>query len=300
MSSVIRQARTGPSTSAISSMPRSFHQFLQLPDELQIKVWEASCEHGRYVTVYRKNRILRISHDQGQGNSMYYCFKSHNPVPPIMQVSHLARVTAQGVYKLAFHTGARFPALASLGGSVNATIWINPRVDTICYLSKDALSQRSVLAAQMSALKVSRVGISDGSWYTENHISPDRWNGFSLAREENSDLPTWLTGDIKEVTLYSSNGPIAPFGALNLTSFDYATANLSTSQNQARHNQIRRFNKFMKDLEKAQAAQIRCDKLTSFRGEQRARLASCPGWLYDMCETGLWRKPELKIMMANL
>lgn len=279
---------------------QSFPRFSQLPKELQIKIWRYVCTHGRNVTVYISRRTLRTQNSQSQGSFLnYFCFKSQNPVPSMMQVNHLARETAKEFYKLAFHTSARFPTIATMHRGTEATIWINPQVDTICLLSRDTASQRQVLATQMSDLKVSRIAINDGSWYKENHISLDQWNSFSIVPED-GNLPIWLTGEIKEVVLYSSNKPIDPYGPLNLTTFDYATANISASQNQARHNQIRRFNRIMKELETRQVLQKRSDRLRSSRGQQRIKIDSCPRWLYDICETTVWRRPELKIMMANL
>ncbi|KAI9644246.1 hypothetical protein NHQ30_007601 [Ciborinia camelliae] len=283
----------------VGPAPESFNKFLELPKEVQVIIWEAACEEGRFVTVYTKKRTLPASDSQGHGNLRYFCFKSHDPFPKVMQACHLAREVAQKTYKLAFHTRALFPTVAAVDTGANATIWINPEVDIICPLSKDSKRQRRVLGAQMSDLKITRIALPDGSWDTENHIPLDRWSDFSLPRETGNQL-AWMSGSIKEVALYSSKGPIDPRTELDLTTFHYSTSKLPFSQNQARHSQIREFTELMKDFEAEGVEQRAYDAFISKKGMQRNRIKTCPRWLYDFCKTETWERPYLYLMMANL
>ncbi|KAB8288189.1 hypothetical protein EYC80_010194 [Monilinia laxa] len=191
-----------------------------------------------------------------------------------MHVNHEAEAVAQKFYRLAFDTQPEFPLVTAMDNGTAACIWINPSLDLICPMSSMTDEQCDALNSKMYDMKVQRIGLNDCALERSSKIPCDKWGTFPKITP-----PAWMNENIKEITLYTSRMSLLPHGELNLTEFDYATANLTPSLKISKLVLMRQHNKFFQDLRRVQKLQIRQDAKNLSLGLAISRINDCPQWL---------------------
>jgi len=98
---------------------RSFTLFPDLPSELRLKIWGYIAPGPRNVSIRYKTEYNTIG---GRARAVWTGWKSPDPVPIVLQISHESREEALKTYQRAFGTVFNEPR-----------IYFNYAIDTLCF-----------------------------------------------------------------------------------------------------------------------------------------------------------------------
>ncbi|TGO43893.1 hypothetical protein BCON_0752g00020 [Botryotinia convoluta] len=245
----------------------TFHQFMDLPLELRIKIYEFASLEPRAVPIWpvytdRKNDDVE--------------FRFASETPAIMQVCHEARRESQklDVYAPTSDTPSPIPR-----------IWLKPRIDIICPVRSDStiwtVFQFLNFSQMMNPFNIERLCI-DAFEFQCSQLT-DNSHTFVV-------IPKWMNHNLRQILAYSSLHPINIRRQL-LRIVNSTKLNLEQDSEEVMMLSMEADTRFEEledligNLSSFQRAQNELDKTT---GE---RLVHMPSWLYKHRKT--WTQPEL-------
>ncbi|TGO41045.1 hypothetical protein BHYA_0027g00220 [Botrytis hyacinthi] len=245
----------------------TFHQFMDLPLELRIKIYEFASLEPRAVPIWpvytdRKNDDVE--------------FRFVSETPGIMQVCHEARRESQklDIYAPTSDTPSPLPR-----------IWLKPSIDIICPVRNGSaiwtIFQFLKFSQMINRFNIERLCI-DAFEFQCSQLT-DNLHMFVV-------IPKWMNHNLRQIMAYSPLHPInihrQPLRIVNSTNL-----NLEQDSEEVMMHSMDADSRFeeledlMGNLSSFQNAQNELDKTT---GE---RLVHMPSWLYKNRKT--WTQPEL-------
>ncbi|KAF7927252.1 hypothetical protein EAE99_005583 [Botrytis elliptica] len=245
----------------------TFHQFMDLPLELRIKIYEFASLEPRAVPIWPV-------YTDRENDDVKFRFRSETPA--IMQVCHEARRESQklDIYAPTSDTSSPLPR-----------IWLKPSIDIICPVRNGSsiwtVFQFLKFSQIINRLKIERLCID--SFEFQCSRLTDNLQTFVV-------IPKWMNHNLRQILAYSPLHPInihrQPLRIVNSTKLNLEQDSEEVMMHSMEADTMfEELEDLIENLNSFQKAQNELDKMT---GE---RLVHMPSWLYMHRKT--WTRPEL-------